>query len=219
MNLASKSLAGATSRVADLQEKLKEAKLLEKEAIRAEKEAIEAREKLGDLKETDQINAQIRDAGEQNAKLQANKQRLIAKAELEQAEFIANEANDALNDLQENQDRELQQAEWPVPGMSIDDEGVLLDGLPLESACKSKRVIASTRVGMSLHPKLKLLVCEDGSDLDTETLAELDRVLKEEDFQCLVELVTRTKEDEELCAVIISDGKIRKETPESVETA
>lgn len=217
MDMATKSLSGATSRVEDLKRQLKEAELLLKEAIKTEKAAIADREKLGEVQDTEELTAKIRDAGEVNMKVQANANRIDVAMEVEKADRIAEDCDDAVKKLQEDQDKDLQKAKWPVPGMSIDDEGVLLDGLPLESACKSARVIASTKVGMSLHPKLKLLVCEDGSDLDSETLAELDKVLKKEDFQMLVELVTRTAEDEEMCAVIISDGKIRKEEPEPAE--
>jgi len=59
-----------------------------------------------------------------------------------------------------------------------------------------------------LNPELRLLVCEHGSDLDLDTLSALDAVLKENDFQLIAEVVTRSKEDEERCAVVIADGEV-----------
>ena len=69
-------------------------------------------------------------------------------------------------------------------------------------------IVASVKIGMAANPKLRLLVCQNGSDLDTDTLEVLDALLKENDFQMIVELVTRTEADEDLCAVVIKDGQV-----------
>ncbi len=105
----------------------------------------------------------------------------------------------------------LQEAEWPIEGMSVDSEGVLLDGLPFESACLSRRISASVNVGMSLNPELRLLVCEDGSSLDMDTLKQIEEELKEKDYTMLVEVVTRTQQDEDMCAVVIKEGRVVKD--------
>jgi hypothetical protein len=99
-------------------------------------------------------------------------------------------------------------AKWPIKGMELTEDGLLLNGLPFEQASTSKRIMASVAVGMALNPKLRLLVCQHGSDLDNETLNALDAVVKENKFQLLLELVTRSKEDEERCAVVIADGEV-----------
>ena len=67
------------------------------------------------------------------------------------------------------------------------------------------------------------LVSEHGSDLDNETLDALAKVVEEHQFQLLIELVTRSKEDEERCAVIIADGEVvgatkAQDTDESSDT-
>jgi hypothetical protein len=68
--------------------------------------------------------------------------------------------------------------------------------------------MASVKVGMALNPKLRLLVCQHGSDLDNATLDALAKVVEENKFQFICEVVTRTKEDEERCAVVIADGEV-----------
>jgi hypothetical protein len=70
-------------------------------------------------------------------------------------------------------------------------------------------------MGIALNPELKLFVCEDGSDLDNDTLAALDAILKEHDFQMIVEVVTRTAEDESLCAIVIHDGHVKESSVSS----
>jgi hypothetical protein len=84
-----------------------------------------------------------------------------------------------------------------------------MGGLPFEQASTSQRIMASVKVGMALNPKLRLLVCQHGSDLDNDTLDALDQVVKAGDFQCVVEVVTRSVYDEQRCAVVIEDGRVK----------
>ena len=147
--------------------------------------------------------------------MQANATRQVAFDELEAMRSQSKSLTAQLEAIENEKKTAIQDAEWPVPGLSLDDEGVILNGLPLESASKSQRTIASTKIGMALNPKLRLLVCEDGSDLDTETIAALDAMLKENDFQMLLEVVTRTEEDRQMCAVIIDGGVVASSADET----
>jgi len=92
--------------------------------------------------------------------------------------------------------------------MELNEDGLVWNNLPFEQASTSQRIMASVAVGMRLNPELRLLVCEHGSDLDVDTLDALDAVLKEHQFQMICEVVTRSKEDEERCAVVIADGEV-----------
>lgn len=100
----------------------------------------------------------------------------------------------------------METAKWPLPNMSLDDAGVLLDGLPFEQASTAQRFVASIRVGIALNPTLKLFVCKHGNDLDDETLALIESLLEETGYQMLLEFVTRTESDEARCAVVFKDG-------------
>jgi len=62
--------------------------------------------------------------------------------------------------------------------MELTEDGLLMDGLPFEQASTSQRIMASVAVGMALNPKLRLLVCQHGSDLDNDTLDALAKVVE-----------------------------------------
>ena len=109
--------------------------------------------------------------------------------------------------MDEEKQERIQNAKFPLPNLSLDDSGVLLDGLPFEQASKAQRVVASVKIGMAMNPKLRLLVCEDGNDLDDATMQALSDTLKDNDFQMLLEYVTRSPEDESKCAVVFTDGQ------------
>lgn len=157
------------------------------------------------------IRKKISEAGAVNRKIAANESYLVEKNEVRSLADVAAALTQDLKDLDAQQDKMLQEAEWPIEGMSVDSEGVLLDGLPFESACLSRRISASVNVGMSLNPELRLLVCEDGSSLDMDTLKQIEEELKEKDYTMLVEVVTRTQQDEDMCAVVIKEGRVVKD--------
>lgn len=162
----------------------------------------------------DEIKVLIKEAETINAKVRQNQEFTAIDREYGAAEDTVNDLTEKMLELDEKMQSKLKAAEWPVEGLSIDDEGVLYNGLPFEQASKSQRVLASVKIGMALNPKLRLLVCQDGNDLDTDSMAELQKLLEENDFQMLVEVVTRTDADEDLCAVVIRDGEVAKPAEE-----
>lgn len=152
------------------------------------------------------IQRQIEQADEVNAKIRANAEREKANTELEALRTQSQALTDAMNDISTAQQKALTEAKWPVEGLAFDEDGVLLNGLPFEQASKSKRVVTSALIGMAGNPRLRMLVSQDGNDLDSDTLAALETVLKEKDFQMLLEVVTRGDDDEERCQLVIEEG-------------
>jgi hypothetical protein len=206
----SEALVKAHQDLVEAQRKFKVAEKARESAIEsAEAQAQEAI--IGTIVDESEkeIREQITGADALNAKVRENRKYAEAKADLDSLRDRSQALSDQLVKITETKARKLQEAKWPVPGLSIDDQGVLLNGLPFEQASKSKRVIASTEIGMALNPKLRLLVSESGGDLDNETIADLDKLLAEKGFQMIVELVTRSPGDEALCAVLIQDGQVK----------
>lgn len=162
--------------------------------------------------DTDTIEKQIEDAGSTNEKVQKNLDREAARKVVDDLEAKAKGLKDQLDEIAEAKTKAIMEAKWPLPEMGMDDDGTLLfNGLPFEQTNKAQRIVASVKIGMAANPKLRLLVCQNGSDLDTDTLTVLDELLRENDFQMIVELVTRTGADEDLCAVVIKDGEMVRE--------
>jgi DNA repair exonuclease SbcCD ATPase subunit len=154
------------------------------------------------------LRAQIATAEDTNRKVRENAAYERLEAEVKQSRGDYQRLTDRLKEIQEERAEAVAKAEWPIKGMELNEDGLLMNGLPFEQASTSQRIMASVAVGMALNPKLRLLVCQHGSDLDNDTLDALDKVVKAGDFQCLIELVTRSKEDEERCAVVIADGEV-----------
>jgi len=202
--------------ISRLEEKMKQ----EKEKLsRAKVECKKSQESLGSQtkaledfpdrsEELAPLRNQIATAEETNRKVRDNlgydKLAKEVKASRGQWQLLT----DRLKEIAEERAEEVASADWPIGGMELQEDGLVWNGLPFEQASKSQRIMASVAVGMRLNPELRLLVCEHGSDLDLDTLSALDAVLKENDFQLIAEVVTRSKEDEERCAVVIADGEV-----------
>lgn len=156
------------------------------------------------------IRQKIKDADSINQKVRENLRRKALSNDLKESEERSEELTKKMQEIKDEQERKMREAKFPVDGMSLDDEGVLLNGLPFEQASGKEQLMASVEVGMALNPRLRLMVCQDASRLDEDSIQALDEKLKENDFQMIAELVTRSQEDDERCAVVISNGKVKK---------
>lgn len=173
------------------------------EIIRRKKELDESPDRSDEL---DELKKKIAEADETNRKVRENKAYDELAKEVKESRGKYQKMTDRLAEIKDERAQAVAEADWPIEGMSLEEDGLIWNGLPFEQASTSQKIMASVNVGMRLNPTLRLLVCEHGSDLDADTLSALDEVVKEKDFQLIIELVTRTKEDEERCAVIIQDG-------------
>lgn len=190
-----------------------------KEAIKAaEVGQKNANEKLESMPDRTPDIAAVKDkiarADETNRKVRDNAARAVLERQVKESRGEYQKLTDRLNKIMEERAEAVANAKWPMPGMELTEDGLLMDGLPFEQASTSQRIMASVKVGMALNPKLRLLVCQHGSDLDNATLDALDKAAKENDFQLLVELVTRSKEDEDRCAVVIANGEVKSDADE-----
>lgn len=192
-----------------LQKQLAETK--EKIAVKEKGEA-NARKKLAEMRdctaEIAAIKEKIAKADEVNRKVRDNAAREVLEAEVKKSRGDYQKLTDRLKEIQEERAEVVANAKWPIDGMSLTEDGLLMNGLPFEQSSTSQRIMASVAVGMALNPKLRLLVCQHGSDLDNDTLDALAKIVEEQDFQMIVEIVSRSKEDEERCAVVIADGEV-----------
>ena len=212
------SVDNCEKEIADLENKLKNAKKdivaargWVKEQEQVVKNENEALDDLPDRSEELQpIRDQIAQADGINAKVRENVayNELAKRVKDSRGEY--QELSDRLKEIDEERAEEVAAADWPIPNMELGEDGLLMNGLPFEQASTSQRIMASVQVGMRLNPKLRLLCCEHGSDLDSETIDALDKVLVENDFQMICEIVTRTGEDEDRCSVVIVDGEVKE---------
>jgi len=202
--------------IAQLQKELEDTKKLIERDKKGKEEAIEQLKQLPDrTPDIAAVKEKIAKADDTNRKVRENAARTKLEADVNSFRGEYQKLTDKLTKIAEERAEAVAKAKWPVPGMELTENGLLMNGLPFEQASTSQRIMASVKVGMALNPKLRLLVCQHGSDLDNDTLDALAKVVEEHKFQLLIELVTRSKEDEERCAVVIADGSVVGAIPDA----
>ena len=104
-------------------------------------------------------------------------------------------------------------AKMPVEGLafhvaegeSFSDGTVVYNGHPLRQASGAEQLAVSASIGAALNPQLKVLLCRDGSLLDSKSLAALGAFAEKSGMQVFLERVDETGE----IGVVIEDGHVK----------
>lgn len=188
----------ARARRIELELELERAKELEAAHL-AEVAALPELPDLAALQEriesVDEINALVRER-EQRAAVQTRRDRYAEQAERLTA-FIV--------ELDRRKADGLASANFPVPGLGFDDEGVTFNGVPFSQASSAERLRVSTAMGMALNPRLRVMHIRDASLLDSSNMATLASMAEEQDFQLWVERVDESGG----MGIVIEDGTAR----------
>lgn len=105
---------------------------------------------------------------------------------------------------------QLATAKFPVPGLSMDDVGLTLNGIPLEQASSAEQLRVSLAMGLALNPTLKVLLIRDGSLLDQANLGLVGEMAAAAGAQVWLEVVGKGG-----VGVVIEDGQVESTHTES----
>jgi len=150
------------------------------------------------------IRERIASADHTNRLVRAKRERAAVKTELEQAQARARDLTEAIEGIDREKSESLEKAKYPIPGLSLDEGGVLLDGLPFEQACTSAKIRASIAIGAALNPKLRVLLVRRGNDLDATRMRDVAAMAEELGLQIWMERI----ESSGMPAVVIEDGEV-----------
>ncbi|MGB0890395.1 MAG: hypothetical protein ACPGWS_08945, partial [Solirubrobacterales bacterium] len=131
--------------------------------------------------------------------------RVQAEADLEGAQMRVNELNADIDRLDTQKAEALASVTLPADGLSISEDGVLLNGRPFSAASTSEKISASVRVAAAMNPKLRVAIIRDGNALDRDAMDALLAFAKDADLQLWVERVATDTPG----AVEIVDGTVR----------
>lgn len=151
------------------------------------------------------IQARIADSKRLNEAARAKSRRRELGRQFRDAEAHANALTQRIAEIDEQKAQALGDAKLPVPGLGLDDEGtVTFDSLPLSQASSAEQLRVSIAMAMALNPKLRILRIADGSLLDSKSMAMIETLARENDYQCWIESVDETGK----VGVVIQDGHV-----------
>ena len=154
-----------------------------------------------------ELRADIASADANNKKVELKAKRDKVESDLNEAREVYKLMSDRLNEIKNEKHAAIAKASLPVDGLQLTEDGVLLNGLPFSQASTMQRIMASTRIAMAANPTLRLLVCKHGSELDVLALEALQDLCRAQNFQMLVEIVTRSNADRDVCSLILDGGE------------
>jgi len=148
-----------------------------------------------------------------NARVRANARRAELAAELARRQAQADDLTAKIAEADTAKVAMLRNAEFPLEGLSLGDDGVTLHGIPFEQASSAEQLRASIAIGAALNPKLAVMLVRDGALLDQSSLAMLAEMADAAGIQLLVE---RVGEGDRM-GVVIEDGAIVEAKVEAAE--
>lgn len=166
--------------------------------------AAEALKASPDRVELDSIQAQIDGAETTNAAIRANNEARNKANRQSELRAGYKELTEKIEALDKRKAEGLAAATFPIDGLGFDDSGVTYQGVPFKQASGAEQLRVSLSMAIALHPKLRVIRIADGSLLDSDNLALVEAVARENDFQVWIEMVG----DGDGRGIVIEDGQL-----------
>lgn len=153
------------------------------------------------------IISRMSSIGATNAKVRANKTLADLDCDIAVDERNVVDLNYQIQQIDSEKERLLTTAKFPVAGISFNDAGVVLGGVPWAQCSSAQRLKATTAIGIALNPGLRaILIREGGNDLDKNSLAIMSQIAKEADIHIIMERCQVGATPNE---IVIEDGHIK----------
>ena len=156
-------------------------------------EAIQA--KRDALAKIEQTNTHVRTKQAQKAAL----------ATAQEKNVEADKADKKVKAILEQKEQMLEQADFGIPDLFVNDDGVLFEGKPLEQQSAARTIASSTRIAMRDESKLKLLIIRDASLIGSKIFKRIAEMADERGFQLWDE---RFQEEPGNSGIHITDGTV-----------
>lgn len=158
-----------------------------------EHQIMEAQDKLSEIED---LNVKVR------AKVRYTN--LVKEAEKRKED--ADKLTQQLNRIEQDKSTRAANAQYPITGLSINDESVVYNGMIFSQLSRGQQIRVSAAIGMALNPTLRVMFVRDGSLLDSEGKKEISELAKAGDYQLWMELCDESGE----VGFFLEDGTIKK---------
>lgn len=169
--------------------------------------------KMESTAELEQSLAQI---DEINRKVRANLDKERAEEDAKGYREAYDQLTVKINEIREARRKLLDNADLPLPGLSIEDGELVYQGQRWDNMSGSQRLIVATAIVRKLNPECGFVLMDKLEQMDLHTLQEFGTWLEQEGLQVIA---TRVSTGDE-CSIIIEDGTgISAGYEEATETA
>lgn len=164
--------------------------------------ALKTAEALED-ESTAEIEENIQNIEELNAKIRANLDRERAAAEAAEIRAQYDELTAKIDDTRAARAKLLDGAEMPLSGLSVEDGELTYNGAKWDCMSSAEQLKAATAIVRKLNPNCGFVLLDKLEQMDAETLREFGEWLESEGLQVIATRVSTGGE----CSVIIENGE------------
>ena len=152
-----------------------------------------------------QVLTELANLNSINSKVQANVRHTKANEEIQRHQFTVDKLTHEIESVDQEKTDRLAWTEFPLPGLSLDDNRVLLNGVPFTQASQARQLQAAVAIGLALNPKVRVILCRDASLLDDDSMKLMAELAVTRDAQIWMEVVS----SKDPSAVVIEDGEVK----------
>lgn len=185
------------------------ARLLKRQTA-LEEDLLTARKSAQDLMDesTEELERSITQIDEINRRVRANLDKEKAEEDARDYAEQYDRLTGEINRVREAQTELLNQAELPLPGLSVQDGELVYQGQKWDNMSGSDRLKVATAVVRRLNPQCGFVLLDKLEQMDVKTLKEFGAWLEKEGLQAIATRVSTGGE----CSIIIEDGYSQEET-------
>lgn len=135
----------------------------------------------------EQVQARIEKAEAIQEALEPWKEWERAQDQLEDVTEAVDELTTEIEEVRERRTKLIAEADFPVDGLSFTAEGeVQLNGHPLEQASGREKIELGVTAALAHDPELRVVLVDEGNDLDMEGLEHLREICDEHGLQVVL---------------------------------
>ena len=187
--------------IKSLQERLDERKKAYENVTKDEVIAMKTVNELQD-ESTEELEKSLADIEEINRKVRINLDKDKAEDDAREYQVQYDSLTGKLNEVRKQKTELLNDANLPLPELTVDDGKLLYKGQQWDNMSGSDRLKVATAIVRKLKPDCGFVLMDKLEQMDMITLKEFSEWLEKEDLQVIA---TRVSTGEE-CSIIIEDG-------------
>lgn len=140
-----------------------------------------------------------------NQRVREKATRRVQRKALLDASIAAAKAQGDIDAIERLKREGLEEAEFPIPGLSVDEQGITFNGIPFGQLNSAHRMQVAFAIATAGDPDLKLTIVKNGDLLDEDSLAALQKMADDRGYTVLVE---RDRDDSRRMGFVIHDGEL-----------
>jgi DNA repair exonuclease SbcCD ATPase subunit len=154
--------------------------------------------------DVDRIRQSISSSDSINQKIRENEKYNESLKEFNQAEADYKKDTLSIESIIAARKSALSTASIPVTGLTVDEDGIEYNGIPLDQASDGEKLMIGLGISMAMNPTLRVIRIKDGSLLDASNRELIRAMIAEKDFQVWMETVGEDGQ----AGILIEEGEV-----------